>query len=242
MTFRPARWLVWAPMAVLPFLAAWQLNSENLERELAARAESSLAAAGAAWAKADFDGRDAILSGEAPDEGASAAASHVVAGTPGVRFVDAASIKVVVQLPEPEIGPTGLVTNKPRPELRGQWAEGKAKTLSLAIPGRTYRLGEDKELTTDGKGTWIWMPAEPLKDGTYDVTVEVTDGATVGSRKTAAGKLVVDTVPPPLPTFTAVKASTSPDVLSGSWPEAEARPDSGSPWMGKPINSIRMTS
>lgn len=222
MVRRPARWLAWAPLAVLPLLAAWQLNSDSLERRLTASSESALAAVGADWAKADFEGRDAILSGEAPDDGAAAAAVKAVAGTWGVRRVDRAQVKVVVLLPEPAISTSGLVTNKAKPEVRGQWPEDKAETLSFALPDRTYALGKDKELASDGKGNWAWTPAEPLKDGSYPVSVEITDGVTVGSKKAASGTLVVDTVPPPLPVFTPVKTLSSPDTVSGSWPEGEA--------------------
>ncbi|CAN5508806.1 hypothetical protein BH10PSE7_BH10PSE7_00610 [soil metagenome] len=222
MKFRPVRWLVWAPLAGLPFLAAWQLNSVTLERRLSDAALSALSGA-APWAKTGVDGRDASLSGEAPDQEGRARAVALVGGLWGVRRLDSSAITVVVKLPEPSIATAGLVTNAARPELRGAWPEPLAKTLALSVdPGRTYTLGKDPELASDGKGNWTWNPKENLTDGRYGFTVEISDGVTVGSRKSVTGTLIIDTVPPAAPEFLPVKTTEPPDRITGRWPEGDA--------------------
>jgi len=47
MKCRPGKWFSWAPLAALPFLAAWWLNSGTLERDLETKAATALKAAGA---------------------------------------------------------------------------------------------------------------------------------------------------------------------------------------------------
>jgi len=85
MKFRPAKWLLYCPVALLPFIAAAALNSNRVTEDLAGRATRSLDQAGATWAKLTLDGRDATIAGDAPDEAAIEAAVRAVAATPGVR-------------------------------------------------------------------------------------------------------------------------------------------------------------
>lgn len=218
MRCNPRKWLLWAPLALLPFLAAFWLNSGGIERKLADAASANLAAAKADWAKLSFNGRDALLEGNAPGRSAIDAAVQAVAGTEGVRRVDAAQAKVV--LAEPTI--TSLVTNSNRPEIKGTWPEIFAKTLSVILPDRTYVLGKDPEVKSDGAGNWTFVPAEPLKDGAYDIGIEVDDGAGTTAKTAAPGKITIDTLVPPLPVFSPFSSSVSPQSLSGSWPEGDA--------------------
>lgn len=85
MTFRPKKWLLYCPVALLPFIAAAALNGNRVIADVAGRAAGSLDQAGAAWAKLTFDGRDATIAGDAPDEAAIETAVRAVAATPGVR-------------------------------------------------------------------------------------------------------------------------------------------------------------
>ena len=88
MTFRPSKWVLYAPVAILPLLAAWVLNGNSVQEDLAVRSAAALKAAGAGWAKLSVSGRDATLSGEAPSADAIAEATKAVAGTYGVRRVE----------------------------------------------------------------------------------------------------------------------------------------------------------
>ncbi len=218
MRCNPRKWLPWALLAGLPFLAAWWLNSEGIERQLAEKAGASLAAAKSDWAKVSFDGRDALLEGNAPGRIAIDEAVKAVAGTEGVRRVDASAAKVV--LAPPTI--TSVVTNNARPEIKGTWPEIFARTLSVILPDRSFVLGKDPELKSDGAGNWSFVPTEPLKDGAYDISVEVDDGAGATARTAEPGKVTIDTVAPPLPVFSPVSSQESPQSLSGGWPEGDA--------------------
>ena len=205
-------------MAGLPLLAALWLNSKGIEAKLAETATQSLAGAKGDWAKLSLDGRDARLEGNAPGRIAIDEAVKAVAGTPGVRRVDAAQAKVV--LAEPTINT--LVTNNNRPEVKGTWPEIYAKTLSVILPERSYVLGKDQEVKSDGAGNWSFTPAEPLKDGAYDIAVEVDDGAGATSKTATPGKITVDTVAPPPPVFSPFTSQVSPQSLSGNWAEGDA--------------------
>lgn len=87
MSLRPSKWALYTPIAVLPFLAALFLQGKAVHDGIADRAISALAGAGITWAKVDVDGRDAILSGDSPDEAQRAAAVAAVGGAEGVRLV-----------------------------------------------------------------------------------------------------------------------------------------------------------
>lgn len=218
MKCNPRKWLLWAPLAALPLLAAYWLNSDGLERKLAEAAGANLSTIKSDWAKLSFDGRDALLVGDAPGRKAIDEAVKAVAGTEGVRHVDAASAKVV--LAPPTI--TSVVTNNNRPEIKGTWPEIFAKTLSVVLPDRSFVLGKDPELKSDGAGNWSFVPAEPLKDGAFDIAVEVDDGSGATAKTAEPGKITIDTVTPPLPVFSPFTSSVSPQSLSGSWAEGDA--------------------
>jgi hypothetical protein len=219
MRCNPRKWLLWAiPMAGLPLLAALWLNGNATETKLAEAASASLSGAKADWAKLSFNGRDALLQGDAPGRIAIDEAVKAVAGTQGVRRVDAAQAKVVLAPPTIET----VVTNNNRPEVKGTWPEIYAKTLSVILPARSYVLGKDQEIKSDGAGNWRFTPAEPLKDGAYDIAVEVDDGAGATSKTATPGKVTIDTVAPPLPVFSPFTSQVSPQSLSGSWAEGDA--------------------
>lgn len=218
MKCNPRKWLYWLPLAALPFLAALWLNSAPIERKLTEAAGANLANLKADWAKLSVDGRDARLQGDAPGLRAIEEAAKAVAGTEGVRRVDVSPAKVV--LAPPTLAP--IVTNNNRPEIKGTWPEIFAKTLKVILPERTYVLGTDKDLKSDGAGNWALVPDAPLKDGSYDVSVEVDDGAGNSSKIASPAKVVIDTAPPPAPVFQPFKSAVSPQSLAGNWAEGDA--------------------
>ena len=91
MPMRPLRWLKFAPVALLPLLAAYAINSGNVLRDLESRATAVLAESGASWARLKFDGRDATLQGDSPSQEAIEAAVAVLAAVTGVRRVESAA-------------------------------------------------------------------------------------------------------------------------------------------------------
>ncbi|QIG51089.1 OmpA family protein [Nordella sp. HKS 07] len=218
MKCNPRKWLYWAPLAVLPFLGALWLNSAPIERKLTEAAGASLSGIKADWAKLSFDGRDARLEGSAPGVRAVEDAVKAVAGTEGVRRVESSAAKVV--LAPPTLDP--LIANNNRPEIKGTWPEIFAKTLKIILPERTYVLGTDPDLKSDGAGNWSLVPGAPLKDGAHDVSVEVDDGAGNSSKIASPAKVVIDTVPPPMSAFVPFSGAVSPNSLSGTWAEGDA--------------------
>ena len=96
MPMRPLTWLKFAPVALLPLLAAYAINSGKLLRDLEGRASQVMAQSGAGWAKLSFDGRDATIQGDSPSQEAIDAAVAALAAVPGVRRVESAA-RVVPQ-------------------------------------------------------------------------------------------------------------------------------------------------
>ena len=219
---RPAKWLLWAPpMVVLTSLAAHLLNSGALNRDISTRAVDQLGAIGADWAKPKFDGRDAILGGDAPSQEAIDSAVKALAGVYGVRTVSTgARIVAPVALVAPTINP--LIANSPTPEIKGTWQEGVAKTLAVTLAGNVFSLGTNPELTSNA-GAWVLKPSTNLADGSYDVTAEVSDGANPPVETTTPTKILVDTMAPAAPVI-APPASGSkwPYTLIGTWAEGDA--------------------
>jgi OOP family OmpA-OmpF porin len=81
------RWL-WGiiPLLVLGWVAV-QAEHGGLEKDLADRSRTLLTAKGFNWAMAEFEGRDAVLTGLAPQEGDPAKAAEALTSLYGVRFV-----------------------------------------------------------------------------------------------------------------------------------------------------------
>ena len=219
-SWQPSKWIQLAIVgAGLPALAAGWLNTSSLMQDVSARA---MAAAGT-WSKVQFDGRDAKVSGEVESQDALDAAKTAVMRTYGVRSVDVSDVKIVPPVPLAPPTANSVSTNKAMPLIEGTWAEGTAKTLSVTAGAKTYSLGKDPELTSkDGK--WTLQPTEAIADGSYDVTVEESDGAKRSAAAVSLGKLIVDTVAPAVPTVAAAAAGSAwPFAISGTWPEADSK-------------------
>jgi outer membrane protein OmpA-like peptidoglycan-associated protein len=204
-------WPKWIfPWAILPLglgAAALLFNSDSLENKLKTAAESQLASGGAGWASVMMDGRDAKLSGEAPEQDAIASAARLVAGTYGVRRVDSSGVTVTppVSLSAPTVNKVSGVATQP--EITGTWDEAKATTLAVTLAGTAYTLGKSPELTSDGAGNWKLVPSQALSPGNYDVTVETTDGKKASQSATVSGAVSVEE--PPAPAAPAVPVVSS---------------------------------
>ena len=107
-----------------------------------------------------------------------------------------------------------------RPNLAGTWPEGVAKGLSIALAGRTYVLGTDAALSSDGAGNWKLKPESVLKDGTYDVVLDALDDA--GKASSTTSSLVVDAAAPASPAIFLYANDASPPAIRGTWAEGDA--------------------
>ncbi|NNJ76187.1 MAG: OmpA family protein, partial [Anderseniella sp.] len=109
-----------------------------------------------------------------------------------------------------------------RPSITGTWPEGDGNRLTVEIAGKTYELGKNGELTSDGSGNWTLKLGKDLSDNTYDVVVIVTDKAGTSSADRGFGEVVVDTSAPAVPTVNTLLTRQRKPVITGAWPSAEA--------------------
>ncbi len=225
---RPTKWVPWALLgAGLPLLAAYVINTKGLTENINARAATALSAnEQTAWAKIESHGRDFVLQGTAPSQEAVDAAVKSVTSTYGVRTL-ANTVQVVepVKMTAPTVEPVNSLAALP--EIKGTWNEGVATALAVTVAGATYKLGENPELTSMA-GNWLLKPSQPLPEGSFDVTVESSDGKTTMGAA-APGKLVVD-LPDPVapvalaaPTVENYAGNLATPVLKGTWPEVDAK-------------------
>ncbi len=120
----------------------------------------------------------------------------------------------------PQIGMAAISGQKVR--LSGTWPEGDAKSLSVTVGDRTFELGRDRALRSDGKGNWTLNLDRMLPEGIYDVTATVADS--LGNTATARrkGLLAIDFTPPAKPAITYAAVEGGKVVVEGVWPKAEA--------------------
>jgi outer membrane protein OmpA-like peptidoglycan-associated protein len=208
----------------LPFIGAYALNTPVMVSKIAKSATASLKTAGFDGVKLTMDGREAVLAGQVDSKQAIANAAKAVLGTRGVRLVQTASLTVAppVILDKPTVKPQA--GNNAKPQITGTWPEGAAKTLAVKVADKEYLLGRDNELISDGKGNWSLKPATPIKDGTYDVGVSVTDGKKAAAADASTGELVVDTTAPAAPSIdTKLVTRNSRPAIVGKWDNKQAK-------------------
>ncbi len=92
MPLKPRKWLLYSPVAILPFLAAMSLGTGPAQQELLARAATALESASAPWAHVTVSGRDAVVTGLAPTATDRDRALAALAGVAGLRRIDAAGL------------------------------------------------------------------------------------------------------------------------------------------------------
>lgn len=221
---RPARW-IWGiiPLA-LPFLGASYLNSPVMVDKIADNAKANFSRAqDMANLKLVMDGRDAKLSGEAESQAAIDKAAKSVLATYGVRRVETDKVKIVqpVVLDIPVVNPVSGNSNKPI--VTGKWPEGIATTLSVKLADKTYTLGKDAELTSDGNGNWRLQPSQPVADGVHDVSVTITDGKKAAAVDASSNEVSVDTTAPAAPTIATKLVTKNPrPTIAGTWAHKDA--------------------
>ena len=107
-----------------------------------------------------------------------------------------------------------------RPALAGTWPEGAANGLSVSLAGKTYVLGTDAALSSDGAGNWKLKSESVLKDGAYDVAVETVNAA--GKHLAITSTIIVDAAAPASPTVSLYAGDVTPSVIKGTWAEGDA--------------------
>ena len=93
-----------------------------------------------------------------------------------------------------------LITNVNPPTITGTATVAAGESLTVHVNAVTYTDG-DSNLTLTGTDWTLNVPAN-LNEGTYAVTVTVTDDTDPARSSSATGTVTVDTTPPAVPTVT----------------------------------------
>ncbi len=146
----------------------------------------------------------------------------------GVALATAAApAKAVIDVTPPAIAEISMPATDakwPYP-IAGKWPEVAGNGLSAKLGNRTYVLGQDADLKSDGTGNFSFAPMAELPPGTYDVDVSVNDAAGNVATQTLAAAIVVPAptpavVPATAAAFDAVPADAKwPYAITGSWDE-----------------------
>ena len=160
MTFRPSKWVLYAPVAVLPFLAAVFVEGRGLQDDVAGRALGNAQKAGANWATIRVEGRDVVLAGDSPSAEQRDAALAAAIGTYGVRLVDNQSRVVEPPPAAPTVKPVSGIWGSFT--IAGTWPEANGNALSVGLAGTVSVVGKDAGLKSDGAGNWTLTPGLAL--------------------------------------------------------------------------------
>jgi len=206
------------PLALIG-AGAWFITTPAMQDRLAAGAGAAMQAKGHGWASVTMKGRDAYLHGDAPSRAALKAAAAAALATWGVRRVDTSGAGV--KLAAPSVAP--LRTNAAPLTITGTWPEGSGARLAVTLAGKTYELGRDPQLKSDGKGHWSLTLAALPPDGVYDVVAVTLDTGGAKAADSTSNELLVDTTPPAAPVLKSAKAEAGAARLAGTWPKGDAK-------------------
>jgi outer membrane protein OmpA-like peptidoglycan-associated protein/osmotically-inducible protein OsmY len=269
MRCNPLRWL-WGllPLALLAWFTGFSQHMP-IEADLKGRVEASLSSQGLGWAKAAFEGRDGVLTGEATDEADQTKALQIARDTWGVRvmenrtrLIDKADTytwaarrdgrRVVLQ----GMVPNNTVRASILAAARQQFPDADvADEMRLArgvpaletwTPGTTFALRQLGQLRAgeaklDGLG--LTIAGEAASEASYrSVRTALTDNLPRGVR------LVEDRVTPPIvrPYTWAARAADNRVTLTGYVPSEAARNSiraaarAAFPRGGDPIDQMRL--
>lgn len=244
------RWRAWwkgLPVLLLLLVAAVHFSQAPVEQDLAARSGVLLAQIGESWAHASFDGRDALLEGEALSEEARVKVRNELARLTGVRSVSDGTTLL------PERRPFTFTAIRDGTQLRlegyvpSAWARRRiAEAADTMTPGvvvtgvkelvraRGVPAGDFVGVVVFGIKQLARMPAGriTISDDAFSIEGRAPDFAiydelevTVRSELPADFKLARFAVLPPVVSPFVWQASREPDGvrLSGFIPLGDAR-------------------
>lgn len=122
----------------------------------------------------------------------------------------------------PEITSMGSAEFGKAPVLGGSWPEGSGNVLEVRVGAKTYRLGRDAELTSDGADKWILRLSAPLEQEKTPAQPLVTSADGLTSRGTEKIIQLRDTSPPRVPAIFKYTGEEPQPVLRGTWDQADA--------------------
>ncbi len=116
--------------------------------------------------------------------------------------------------------------------ISGKWDEMPGNSLAIDLNNKSYAMGKDKELISEGKGVFTFVPTETLAPGKYDLNLTETDVAGNVTKITQKEAIVVEAppapTPPPVAELTAPTVETSKSdsalpTIKGTWPAGIAK-------------------
>ncbi len=115
--------------------------------------------------------------------------------------------------------------------ITGKWDEMPGNTLAIDLNKKSYAMGKDKELISDGKGAFTFVPTEVLPPGKYDLNLTETDVAGNVTKIIQKDAIVVEAPPPPpavapelaAPTVETSKSDSALPTIKGTWPAGIAK-------------------
>ena len=113
--------------------------------------------------------------------------------------------------------------------ITGKWDEMPGNTLAIDLNNKSYAMGKDKELISDGKGAFTFVPTEILPPGKYDLNLTETDVAGNITKITQKDAVVVEAPVPALvaeltaPTVEISKSDSALPTVKGTWPAGIAK-------------------
>lgn len=107
------------------------------------------------------------------------------------------------------------------PRLSGTWPIQEAAKLLVEVAGKTYELGEDRQLTTSSAGRWQLDVDVELQDGENEVKAIAFDHVGNAQHDATRDEAYVDRDPPHPPTVDRFESSRS-FTLQGTWAEGDA--------------------
>ncbi|MFO4113773.1 BapA/Bap/LapF family large adhesin [Enterobacter kobei] len=139
------------------------------------------------------------------------AAGNTTVSSPFVLTVDTVA-PATPDIPAITVNPDGTET----PLNPGETTRDTTPTLSgTGNPGDTVTIYDGgvklDDVVVDGTGNWTWTPATPLPNGTYDITLTVTnmDGTGNESAPSQPVTITIDTDPPVTPAAPVITDSVS---------------------------------
>ncbi|HCT5583957.1 TPA: BapA prefix-like domain-containing protein [Enterobacter kobei] len=139
------------------------------------------------------------------------AAGNTTVSSPFVLTVDTVA-PATPDIPAITVNPDGTDT----PLNPGETTRDTTPTLSgTGNPGDTVTIYDGgvklDDVVVDGTGNWTWTPATPLPNGTYDITLTVTnmDGTGNESAPSQPVTITIDTDPPATPAAPVITDSVS---------------------------------
>ena len=111
---------------------------------------------------------------------------------------------------------TSLATSDTTPAISGTAALLPGETLTVEVDGVVYNVG-DGNLGLSGSTWTLTIPTgSELTDGTYEVLARVTDGDGNFANDQTSNELLIDTVPPAVPTVNALTTNDVTPQITGT--------------------------